>query len=60
MSNLVKVKVKISLCLINLGPLHEDRCGSGDIVPLFLTSALNGGEWAAAFSLGAPLPALIS
>jgi hypothetical protein len=38
-------KVKLSLCLISKILRHEDVCGSGDIVPPFLTLALKGG-WA--------------
>jgi hypothetical protein len=34
------VKVKLSLCLINEAPCHEDVCGSGGIAPHFLSSAL--------------------
>jgi hypothetical protein len=37
--------VKLSLCLINQAPLHKDVWGSVGIVPTFLTSALDGGEW---------------
>jgi hypothetical protein len=41
----IRVKLKLSLCLINYDPLYEDIWGSG--VPPFLTLALNGGEWSA-------------
>jgi hypothetical protein len=40
-------KVKLSLCLINKAPRHEDVWGSGGIAPLFWTLALYGGEWSA-------------
>jgi hypothetical protein len=33
--------------LIHQEPCHEDVEGSGGIAPLFLTSALDGGEWTA-------------
>jgi hypothetical protein len=43
-----KVKrAKLSLCLINYTPRHEDVWGSGGIAPPFLTSELDGGEWPA-------------
>jgi hypothetical protein len=38
--DLVKVKVNLSLYLINQAPQHEDVSGSGGIAPSFLTSAL--------------------
>jgi hypothetical protein len=41
----VKVKVKLSLRLINSAVCHEDIWGSGGIDLLLLTSALDGGEW---------------
>jgi hypothetical protein len=41
------VKVKLSLQLIHFSPYHEDFWGSGHIVPTFLTSTLDGGEWSA-------------
>jgi hypothetical protein len=40
-----KVKVKLSLWLINSALCHEDVWGSGCIAPPFLTLALDGGEW---------------
>jgi hypothetical protein len=40
-----KKKAKLSLCLINSAPRHEDICGSGGIAPPFLVSALVGGVW---------------
>jgi hypothetical protein len=39
-----KVKVQLSLCLINQTLCHKDLRGSGGIDPLFLTSALDGGH----------------
>jgi hypothetical protein len=42
--------VKLSLCLTNSALRHEDVCGSGCIDPLFLTSALVGGQWSASHS----------
>jgi hypothetical protein len=39
--------VKFSLCVINQASCHEDVSGSGCIDPLFLTSALDVGEWSA-------------
>jgi hypothetical protein len=33
--------------LINYAPRQEDVLENGDIVPPFLTSALDGGEWSA-------------
>jgi hypothetical protein len=42
-----KVKIKLSLCLINQAPRHENICGIGGIAPSFLTSALDGDEWSA-------------
>jgi hypothetical protein len=41
----VKVNVMFPMCLVNDAPCHEDIRGSGVIAPLFLTSALDGGEW---------------
>jgi hypothetical protein len=41
---IVKVKVKLSLCVINETPRHEDVWERGDIAPPFLTSALDGGQ----------------
>jgi hypothetical protein len=38
------VQVKLSLCVINEVPRHEDVWGSGGITPPFLTSTLDGGE----------------
>jgi hypothetical protein len=38
-------KVKLSLCIIKQALCHEDIWGSGGITPLFLTLALDGGEW---------------
>jgi hypothetical protein len=35
-------KVKVSLCLINYAPRHEEVWGSEGIDPAFLTSALDG------------------
>jgi hypothetical protein len=40
-------EVKLSLCMINEALCHEDTQEIGGIVPLFLTSAINGGEWSA-------------
>jgi hypothetical protein len=42
-----KEEAKLSLCLINQAPRHDDVPGSGGIAPSFLTSALDGDEWAA-------------
>jgi hypothetical protein len=42
---MVSVKVKLSLCLINLALYHQNIGGSGGIAPPSLTSALDGGEW---------------
>jgi hypothetical protein len=39
---LSKVKVMLSLCLINYVLCPEDIWGSGSIAPSFLTSALHG------------------
>jgi hypothetical protein len=51
-----KPKVKLSMCLINWAPCHEDLLGSGVIVPPFYTSAVHGGQWSASctcrFSVG--------
>jgi hypothetical protein len=44
-AGLLVVKKKLSLCLINQAPCHEDIWRSGDTAPPFLTSALDGGEW---------------
>jgi hypothetical protein len=41
----LKVKINLSLCLINEALYHSDRWGSGDIAPQFLTPALDGSEW---------------
>jgi hypothetical protein len=35
------------VCLVNEVPRHYDVCWSGSIVPPFLTSALDVGQWAA-------------
>jgi hypothetical protein len=43
--------VKLSLRLINEAPRHEDVWGNGGITSLFLTSALDGGEWSASHPL---------
>jgi hypothetical protein len=40
-----KKKANLSLCLIS--KRHDDVWGSEDIVPPFLISALDGGEWSA-------------
>jgi hypothetical protein len=40
-------KVKLSLCLINYTPYHENVWGSGRIVLSFLISALGTGGWSA-------------
>jgi hypothetical protein len=42
-----KVKVKLSLYVINPAPHHEDVWGSGGMAPPFLTWALDRGEWLA-------------
>jgi hypothetical protein len=42
-----KVNLKLSLCLINYAPHHEDRSEGEGIVPPFLTLALDGGKWSA-------------
>jgi hypothetical protein len=42
-----KRKVKLSLCLIVDALWHEDIWEVGGIAPLFLISALGGGEWSA-------------
>jgi hypothetical protein len=34
-------------CLINQAPWNEAEWGSGGMVPPFLTSAVDGGEWSA-------------
>jgi hypothetical protein len=47
---IANIKVKLSLCVINKTPRHEDASGSGDTVPPFLTSVLDGGEWSASRS----------
>jgi hypothetical protein len=36
---------KLTLCLINQAPCHDDIQGSGGITPPFLTLLLDGGEW---------------
>jgi hypothetical protein len=43
----VVVKVKLSLCLINQLPRHEDVWRSWGVTPSFLTSTLDGCEWSA-------------
>jgi hypothetical protein len=43
----IQVKIKLSQRLINETLYHEDVWGSGGIVPLFLASAPDGGEWSA-------------
>jgi hypothetical protein len=43
----VQSKVKLSLCLINEVPHHEDEWESGSVAQLFLTLALDIGEWSA-------------
>jgi hypothetical protein len=40
--------VKLSLCLINVAPRHEDIWRNGGIAPQFLVSALDAGECSAA------------
>jgi hypothetical protein len=54
------VKVKLSVCLINEAPHHEDTWGSGGTAPSFFMSALNGGEQSASnlshFTLGERAP----
>jgi hypothetical protein len=40
-------KAKLSMWLINYAICHEDICGNGGVASLFLTSALDGGEWSA-------------
>jgi hypothetical protein len=42
-----KPKIKLSLCLINSTPCHEDVWGSGGMAPPFLTSTRHGGKWSA-------------
>jgi hypothetical protein len=39
--------VKLYLCLLSYTLCQENIRGSGSIAPLFLTSALDGGEWSA-------------
>jgi hypothetical protein len=46
-----KVKINLSLCLINYASRHEYIWVSGGIAPPFLISALDGSEWSAS-SLG--------
>jgi hypothetical protein len=41
------LRVKMSLCLVNYSPRHEDIWGSGYIFPPFLTAALDEGDWLA-------------
>jgi hypothetical protein len=41
-----KSKGKVVL-MLNYELYHEDVLGSGGIAPLFLTSALDGGQWSA-------------
>jgi hypothetical protein len=43
----VHVMVKLSLCLTNSALCHKGVWGSRCVDPLFLTSALAGGEWSA-------------
>jgi hypothetical protein len=43
----IKIKVNLSLCLINQALCHQDIWGSGGIAPPFLTSSLDGGVWSA-------------
>jgi hypothetical protein len=43
------VKVKLSLCLIDYAPHHEDM-GEWSTAPPSLSSALDGGEWSASRS----------
>jgi hypothetical protein len=45
----LKVKAKLSLCLYNQAPHHEDVLGNGCIAPSFLISVLRG-EWSASRS----------
>jgi hypothetical protein len=44
---LLMLKAKLSLCLVNHALPHEDVWGSAGIAALFLTAALDGGEWSA-------------
>jgi hypothetical protein len=46
---IIIIKVK-SLYLFSKASRHEDVCGSGGIVPPFLTSAIDVGEWSASRS----------
>jgi hypothetical protein len=41
------MQVNVSLCLINYALCREDVWSSGGRDPLFLTSAIVGGEWSA-------------
>jgi hypothetical protein len=43
----LKIKVKLSLCLINWASRHEDILEGGGIAPPLLISVLDGGEWLA-------------
>jgi hypothetical protein len=47
LENVYKVKMNLSLCLINQAWSHEAIWGSGGKTPPFLTSALEAGEWSA-------------
>jgi hypothetical protein len=40
----VRIRVKLSICLINSAACHEDLMGSRVIAPAFMTSALGDGE----------------
>jgi hypothetical protein len=42
-----KAKIKLSLCLTNYTPRHDDVWKTGGKAPPFLTSALVGGEYSA-------------
>jgi hypothetical protein len=44
---LLKVKVNLSLCLINQASRHEDVWGSGSIAPPFSILALESVKWSA-------------
>jgi hypothetical protein len=41
------LKVKLPLCLANYAPCYDDVGERGDIFPLFLTVAQDGGDWSA-------------
>jgi hypothetical protein len=45
--DLLIIKVKPSLCLVNWAVGHEGVLKSGHIAPLFLTSPLGEGKWSA-------------